>query len=171
MRLSFSVSREDYWQFNKLLVFQIPSLRFNFITNLLAIPLVFFALLWPDRLPLIPAVYISAILGVSGIAVYLWLWKRQVKSQPSDRGDQLGEHVLEIAADGIRGRTSYVESLYSWQAVTDVYENRDYIYIFVDRNKAHVIPKRVLANVEEARQLKQTIVSYWKNAANPATDE
>jgi len=163
MQLTYNISREDIWQFTKFVAFHWPGPRLNAITNLLALPLVFFMILWPDRSPLVVALPLSLATGIIGIVVSLWLWKKQTKALPSDKGDQLGERILNVDARGIHTKSSRAEDHYQWGGVLEVAENPAYIFVFVDTLKAHIIPKRAFSQPQDAKEFIESLLSFWKS--------
>lgn len=70
--------------------------------------------------------------------------KHQVRnfySEGKNRG-VIGEHELEISADGIIERTLYNETKSAWGAVEKIESNPEYTFIYMNSVTAHVIPTR-----------------------------
>jgi hypothetical protein len=72
-----------------------------------------------------------------------------LKQERPDRG-QLGRHRVVINEGGVAESTAVGESHTSWAGVDRIEQNPEYIFIYTSRAGAHVIPKRVFRDMQEA---------------------
>ncbi len=82
------------------------------------------------------AIYSVFVLTVNILNAFL------LKRLPGEKGWILGKHKFRLSEEGLFESTEYNENLTRWGGIQSVEETRDYVYIFVDRCMAHVIPKR-----------------------------
>lgn len=66
---------------------------------------------------------------------------RRLYADGSGRGT-LGDHELEIHADGIVDRTHYSEIKAYWRGIDRVEENPDYVFVYIGSMQAIIIPRR-----------------------------
>ena len=75
-----------------------------------------------------------------------------------------GRHEVTISSSEIRETSSVSTGTWLWTAVPRVSQNRSYIYIYVQENMAHIIPKRSFASVEDAQRFYDSVRSAWLSA-------
>jgi hypothetical protein len=63
----------------------------------------------------------------------------------------LGEHELEIQADGLVERTAVNESLHRWAGFHKIVTTNRYLYIYVTDTSVHIVPRRSFASEDELR--------------------
>jgi hypothetical protein len=69
-------------------------------------------------------------------------WDRIVKRRPTEDSGTLGEQRLTVSSQGISCDSTYESSEFLWESVLSIDEADDHIFIFLDRMRAHIIPKR-----------------------------
>ena len=168
MQLNVNISREDIWQFHKYLTLRTTYGKINIVLSFLLYPAIFFLLQAAANEPLDRVITRSIIFTGIWIPSYLWPWKRRVKGMFSDKGNQLGRHVLSISPDRVHAKAELYEEFNAWRGILDIVENSDYIFFFTDIHRAYLIPKKVFDNSDQAQTFLSTALSYWK-AANGET--
>ena len=166
IEITFEFTRDDKWQFVKFLQLRTWPSRLNLVGACLIIPSVAFALAWIGSFPLAIMITFVATISVVSVPLYLWAWKKHVKSTPSDKGNELGRRVFAVTPDGVRETTRYTQEYCLWKGVLDIAETRDHIFIFIDQHKAYVVPKSAFGHPDEVRTFVNTIASYWRHAGN-----
>jgi len=82
----------------------------------------------------------------------------------------LGEHILELADDGLRESTRYNSTLHTWDGLLKVRRSGTYGYIFFTESLAHVVPMEPgRANGDPEEFLKE-VQRRMKTAEPGATD-
>ena len=88
----------------------------------------------------------------------------------TDRGRQpglLGRHTITLTPDGLREQTDVNDQRALWQGIQRIEANGDYIFIYMQPNAAHVIPRRAFPSPEEAEQFLAAARAYHA-AAKPS---
>lgn len=80
-----------------------------------------------------------------------------------------GPHRLTLTAADITEVTPVSRSTWSWPAVQIVRQNRSYIFIYVQQNGAHIIPKRAFGSSDRARQFYDAARSALMGARRSAS--
>jgi YcxB-like protein len=90
---------------------------------------------------------------------------------PSKNRGTLGDHHLLLAPAGITESTKVSTSTWTWAGIPKVAQDRAYIFLYVQQNLAHVIPKRAFKSAAESKEFYDTAVRYWKSASTgPGAD-
>lgn len=79
-----------------------------------------------------------------GIKAGEWNAKRAYAA-PGRNKSVLCEHVLEVTPEALVERTPFSETHSRWNSIEAVEESEDYLFIYVQANAAHVVPKSSLA--------------------------
>ena len=168
MDLTFEITREDYWQFNKFYLKRRGRFRRN---------LIIFAIFAGSTASLLSLnadeptwlVIGSGALGVLVAVRYgalcFWSAKRRVMKIPATDGTTLGERTLQVVADGLLVKNREVESLVRWSGLREVVETKDSIYLFLDTNIAIIVPRRAFPDVASAGAFLSLVTSLWKKPA------
>jgi hypothetical protein len=61
----------------------------------------------------------------------------------------LGEHELEVRADGLVERTDVNESLHRWAGFHKIVSTGRYLYIYVTDVNVHIVPRRCFGSEQE----------------------
>jgi hypothetical protein len=83
---------------------------------------------------------------------------------PSKNRGVLGEHLLSFDDVDITEKTAVSTATWSWESIPNVARNRRYVFIYVQQNMAHIVPKRAFASREEADRFFDSAYSTWKLA-------
>ena len=57
----------------------------------------------------------------------------------------LCEHVLEITPDGLVEKTPFNETRTAWNAIEAVEQTKDFLFIYIQSNAAHIVPIKAVA--------------------------
>ncbi len=109
--------------------------------------------------PTIAIVFMLAIL----VKIYIGIYQRRM--EPHKDGFILGEKTFLFSEAGIEEKAKHYSSRLSWEAVTDVINDPDYIYLFLDVSAAHIIPKRIFESKEAANTFFVKIESFRERNA------
>lgn len=76
----------------------------------------------------------------------------------------LGEHKIQIDQQGIVESTQINESHFLWRGIAKVTQNNQYIFIFINSDRFHAIPKRSFANYGESKKFYELAKKYHRKA-------
>jgi len=179
MEIIVDITRDDYWHFNKLFMrrHMVTKPQLLFFAILIGIVLFLAAVLsllrgdfgwilevaesWTGSV--LHILFMILGLCILLLVFVLLLTKRFVKKVPSDKSGTLGEHQIRIAEDGIHEKTAVSEGMHKWSAVTDILQDNDYLFLFVDRMQAHIIPKRSFTRPNDAEEFFKKSMALWKS--------
>ena len=151
MEIRTQLTRQDYLEFNKYVFFKSRMKRsivialifiifwivflnynqpFNFI--ILLIELLVFSMFW--------AIF---------ILITYWITFARVKKMPDKNGEILGEKTYILTDDGLKQISANSESFFKWNAFKSIEDNKKYIFLFVDKIAAFIIPKRAFQDPKE----------------------
>ncbi len=87
------------------------------------------------------------ILGYFGI-----IFRRYYKYLYGSKNDSLGPRTLTMDNNGIREKSDLSEGSQAWAIIDRIEQDKQNIYIFIGRGKAHVIPKRSFNEPKDAEE-------------------
>jgi len=173
MEVTYSLTREDYWQFNKFFLKRRRGYRLNPVIAGLVAALACALLILSDKEPLLLWAAVLAVVAAAGVGVgwvvlcRSFFLRRAVRRLPADDGSFLGEHWLRIEPEAIHGKSRIGEATIRWTGIREIAENQDYIYLFTDKHVALIVPKRAFTESEAAKGFGDTARSYWESGKRP----
>ena len=121
-----------------------------------------------DRLvSLIVYFCVSILLFWAAMRFWMFVVPRvmQWRSYTSEKHkSELCEHTMTLADDAVIEITPFSEARNLWSGIYQVLDARDYFYIFIAENAAHIIPKRAFPDAESARCFYERAVSLHSAA-------
>ena len=84
--------------------------------------------------------------------------------QLSDKGDFLGAKKINLNENGITQETKNSTKTHSWKGIRKMDSNKKYIFVFVDKLTAYVIPKRSFKDDNESNEFIKILEDGIKNA-------
>ena len=97
------------------------------------------------------------------IVTRLVLWRAYTSEK--NRG-LICEHTITLTDEALIEATSVNEGKNLWKGIYQIKDDRDYIYVFITHNNAHVIPKRAFSTQEEASRFLQEAKRLHAKAAS-----
>lgn len=165
MKVTYELTREDFWNFNKFVTMSNPKYRFNYILSL-AVPALAIAITLGFMGRVLILILVATILGGSlGAYLIYMISKRRVLKLPISKPGTLGEHTIEISVEGLAEKTEVNDSFYKWEGVRKIQTDKSYICFFIDTFMAYTIPKRAFSSSNDADNFYNTALGYWKRAA------
>jgi hypothetical protein len=161
LQIAFKISLMDLIRFN---VYHASRRGLNWLIVSGAVLLL--ARTIPHDLPLHVMVFIVFLLAAFMIAFMfvVTVLVAALSYAPSKNRAAIGEHVLTIEPDTLTEETLVSTARWSWAAVPKISHTRAYIFIYVQQNMAHVIPKSAFASRDEASRFYGLAVKTWKTA-------
>lgn len=168
MKITFDFNKEDIWNYGKHITFNIPKFKRRMIINIFMVPILVIVVGYIRKIS-IPE-YIFYVGGFSLLYVYVLnsVLKSKMIKINSDKGGPLGEHTIELSNDAIIEKLPERESIHNWNEIIKIDEDKKYYYIQWNETSAHVIPKRVFPNLEEAAAFYNVVKGNWNNSKNKA---
>ncbi|MBI9055469.1 MAG: YcxB family protein [Bacteroidales bacterium] len=71
---------------------------------------------------------------------------------PDKNGEILGEKTYLLLEDGLKQVSESGESFIKWIGIKSLEENENYLFVFVDKIAAYVIPKKFFADTSELNE-------------------
>ena len=76
----------------------------------------------------------------------------------------LCEHTITIDPDGLTELTPVNQSMHYWRGIYRVDSTSEHIFIYIQQNQAHTIPRRSFSSPEQADQFFRTASDYHQAA-------
>jgi len=160
MEIKYNLTEEDYIHFNMYHIKNsksaIRSLNAQrYLTPVFFILLSYILSLAGDTpfLELFIAFFITSILWILFYPKYFYSSvTRRIKKmfREGKNGGLLGEHVLSMTNEGLIESTSNGQTKVNWSGIISLKEDNQYFYLYNSSVSALILPKREVANVEEA---------------------
>ena len=109
-----------------------------------------------------PTIIIMIIFGIIA-KFYSAIYQRRM--EPATDGFILGKKTFRFTENGIEEESKHFSNRLSWDAVTNIVNDLDYIYLFLDVSAAHIIPKRIFESRELADKFLEDIERLRANNA------
>jgi hypothetical protein len=87
-----------------------------------------------------------------------------VSYMPSKNRGVIGKHRLTLTAEALTEETAVSQGTWSWAGIPNVSRNSAYVFIYVQQNMAHIVPRGSFPNRAEADRFYQFVVDMWKAA-------
>lgn len=167
MKVVIDLKKEDFWNFNKFVMFNMPKYRIAMFFSLLSIP--------------VSCIIISKLLGsgwafsivagviIGGLADVLFVYRiksRTMKMVVKTGDGVVGEHLIEVNDKGLYDATVKSKSHCAWSDIHDLKQDKDNLYLFVNSMQATIVPKRSFANQAEEQTFIQQVEQYTKKQFN-----
>ncbi|MGO9272015.1 MAG: YcxB family protein [Terriglobia bacterium] len=178
MEVTYSLTREDYWQFNRFLLKRRRSYYWSPIVGGSVAAATCLLLRASDSgTPLLPWAAGFAVVAAAGVGagwVLLgrrYLLRRAVRRLPAEDGSTLAKRTLRIDPGGIHFSSATGEGVIWWSGVVEITEDQAYLYMFTDKVCAIIVPKRLFADSAVWKDFVETARSYWEQRKRSAGSE
>src|SRR5437870_94402 len=145
MEITYTLTHEDYFRFNKFLAKR----KWSYYTNHPAVSGIVAAAtctlvvrIFSDRAPswVVPLAALTA--GSLGAGVQFFLMRRCLRRLPAN-ADHWGTLAVRVEPEAVRVKSAISEGMVQWKGILQIVENPNYVYLLVDRHAGFIIPKRV----------------------------
>lgn len=166
MRIEVELNRQDFLEFNKRFFL---NKRFKRSYYIAAIFILIWIVIGNFNIPLdISNIFFEFVLFSAIWLILIYGFQKmqieKVKRMPSKDGSILGKKTFIIEDNGLREITPTNETLVKWDGIEKLIEMEDYIYVFIDKIAAYVIPTRYFDTENEKelfiKKMKENI--NWK---------
>ncbi|MBN2174652.1 MAG: YcxB family protein [Bacteroidales bacterium] len=159
MEVKVELNWKDYLAFNKY-IFIRKRIKNSFLIATIFVLLWLFILNYNKPfdvlLLLVEAIIFFAAWAVLIFIIFLLNFYR-IKKIPGKNGAILGAKTYSLTDEGFKETGENLESIVKWIGIKKVVESGDYIYVFVDRMAAYIIPVRYFDSQEQKAKFLQSI--------------
>ena len=74
-----------------------------------------------------------------------------------------GQRTIQFDEHGINSEMNGAISKYTWNLVQNIEQNDKYIFVFLDRIRAEIIPKRFFKTADDSIIFYNKIIDFWKS--------
>lgn len=164
MKISMHITKEDYWRFNKFVMYSMPKYRKIMLLNRIGLPIfcsIIFKVIGKTwAYSILVGVALGALLNVF---MYFSIKRKVMRwADSKENAAWLGDHTMEITEQGVDETTPVGSAHYNWDAIPEIRMTKDYLYIFISSMQAHIIPLACLSTPTEQTQLIQLLEKYAK---------
>jgi len=162
--MKIKLTRQDYLEFNKFVFLKERIYRSSKIA-------IFFIFIWiillnykqPFDLTeiIIELICFTAIWGLMILLIY-WFTFNKLKNMPDSDGEILGEKIYIISEEGLKQISVNSETFTKWIGFKFYAETDKYIFLFVDKIAAYIIPKRIFKDQNELLEFTDIVKSKIK---------
>ena len=71
------------------------------------------------------------------------------------------EKHLSFSEKGINSKTEYGNSEHNWNLIQKIVQNRKFIYLYISKSSAYVIPKKIFKDQEDSKNLYNFVNQKW----------
>ncbi len=89
---------------------------------------------------------------------------KKVRRFANQKPGLLCEHTIDISPEWLSEKTSVNETKVAWTTLKSIEEDSAYLFLFVDKLVAHIIPKRAFSSPHEADMFLNTARRFWEAA-------
>ncbi len=119
--------------------------------------------------PAFRVIYFFVMLGIMILATsaltFAANWFAQFRAyRDGERHGILGAHTVTLTPDAVHERTAVNESKAAWRGIFRIDATPSHIFIFIQPNAAHVIPRRAFPAPEDAEAFLSTARSHYETA-------
>lgn len=159
MEINVDITRNDYADFNLYYFYKKAIWKRVKIVIVAAISI---PLILNIGNPFHLGIYLISVLltGLIFAAIYLGLGLYAIKRTgkiPLEGGSVLGKRKFIISDEGLIEEGENNRNLQKWVGIKSVEENKNSVFIFVDKMAAYIIPKRFFLNEEQINEFKSLI--------------
>lgn len=162
MKVIVDLTKEDFWKFNKYVMFNLPKYKVAMILSLLSIPVLCIIISKLSGSDWVFSIVAGLIIGVLADVLFVYRIKSRTMKMVKTNDGVLGEHRIEVNAAGLFDSTTRSESKCNWDGIYELRQDKDNIYIFVNNLQATIVPRRSFADQAEEQSFIQSVQQYAK---------
>lgn len=168
MEIRYTITEEDYIQFNLYHIEESASLRKQFQMLRLYLPLLMAVVIFLVGTQVLkqPALYwvvVAVLYAVGWFVIYPRLYKKSIRknvvkmAREGDNTSVFGDKTLEIAGDKITISGQDTTEIIDKTAIKEIKQKNDLLILYNSSVSAHIIPTRYLTESELA-----TLTAFFK---------
>ena len=157
MTIKYAITIDDIIAFNKY-VLRKQKYLLMFIFAPLVVTTLLSLILTPHTWQSVIAPLIIFIIIVSFHFNSSYLTKRMI----GEKNHNISEQTLTIDESGVHHRTVQTVSDVLWSGIKKIEQNKKYMFIFIEKNEAYIIPKRFFTSLTDNKAFYETSIELWK---------
>lgn len=165
MKVTFNLTVDDLWNGNKYVYLRAPKLRANLLKSVIVTPLILTIAMLLLKKPLNISIFTSIAAGIIGGCliniIMIYIAKDNIKRKSA--GYKLTQTV-EIKQSGYTSSNGGKNSHTAWKNVSEVRQNKDYVFFITGNNSIQIIPKKDFETTDKAEEFFGVAQRYWKGA-------
>jgi hypothetical protein len=170
MELKYSLTKQDYIDFNINYMSYSKSTKRMLLIQRLIGPVIFLVIPFLNSSPKSDpfSFVIFTILSILWVIFFDKIIRKDMKRRVSkvlaegNNKGMLGEHTLILDKDGVLEITTHNESKTKWDAIEDIIESENHIFIFFSSMAGYIVPLRVFKSSNEKDIFLETLYSKIK---------
>ena len=171
MEVAYELMLEDYWQYNMYYRSYKQNLRpafqnvfFGLIVAMGLVGIAAAADTW-SKTGQPPWTLVLSMIATCWFALKLFpLTKARAYKVGAKNPGLFGMHTVVIDPQWVTEKSLLSENKRAWSTVLSIDQNQDYIFLFLAKAVAHIVPKRAFSGPQEAELFLNTARDYWEAA-------
>jgi len=82
------------------------------------------------------------------------------------REDMLTLRTISLDENGVNEKTTKSSSSQNWDMISEISQDKNYIYIWIGRTQAHILPKKIFKSQEDMELFYKTAEDYFVTSKN-----
>lgn len=169
---SINITKKNYLDYSDFAVKRLlksePKKGYVFLKNMIlwfVLAVIFMTVFQIKSIPFSSFHWQSSLITTAPFVIFISAFLFNIKkfkrlSIPKENGLMLGNKTIEFRSEGINEINSFGHCFYKWEIVESLEENKDDIYIFVDKVLALIIPSESFSTSGEKEELKLLIQKH-----------
>ncbi|MFI2859055.1 YcxB family protein [Paenibacillus sp. JSM ZJ436] len=160
MEVHVDLHKEDFWRFNRYVMFHMPKYRTMMLSALISVPLLSILLLRFSSFDWVYSVVVGVLIGILCDLLFVYRIKSRTMSMVKHNEGILGERTITVDRTAVHESNDKTQLRYDWSGIHDLRRDRDYLYIFVNSMQAVIIPKRSFGSPEAEQSYVKAVEDY-----------
>lgn len=163
MKITYSITKEDFWNYSKYVRFKSPRFKISLVFAILSwlmAPTGMFILFKSIKISLLT---VMPIIIIHLVYLYPLAKYAAFKYIDSDK-NALSEQTVYITPEGVSKSTNFQQIFSKWYIVNKIEMTTNYILIYSNPVTAIIIPKRIFNTEDEALKFYDTANNYLKDS-------
>ncbi|NMO97187.1 YcxB family protein [Paenibacillus lemnae] len=162
MEVTVDLNKEDFWRFNRYVMFHLPKYRVMMWAALAAIPVLSIVLLKFSGFGWVYSVVVGVLLGILCDFLFVYRIKSRTMRMVKHTPGMLGERRITMDSSAIHEVTGKSQLRYPWNGIHELRRDEEYLFVFVNPLQAVIIPRRSFTNGEEEDSYIKAIEGFSK---------
>ncbi len=165
MELTYSLTTDDFWQFNKLVLRKNPTQLLRLAVSAVLVPVLLFFELWIARvIPTFTGFVIWLVLSIFWAVFLAWNFKRMSLRRVQQPLGGLGLRMVRIDSAALVSSSELIQTRFLWRAVTNISDSPVGVLLFVTKVQAIIIPNSAFTSAGQRESFVQMVTAYWRHA-------
>lgn len=165
MKITFNLTVNDLWNGNKYVYLRAPKLRANLLKSAIVTPLILTIGMLLLKKPLSITVFTSIAAGIIGgcLINIIMIYIAKSNIERKSYGYNVTQTV-ELKPSGYTSASGGKNPHTAWKNVTEVRQNKDYVFFITSDNSIQIIPKRAFESEQSSQEFYSEAEKYFKGS-------